>query len=54
METIGIVLIVMAAVASFTKIIDVVTTIRGAKKQARFSLCIPPHPYLCGVRHIAV
>ena len=31
METIGIVLIVMAAVASFTKIIDVVTTIRGAR-----------------------
>ncbi len=36
METIGIVVIVMAAVASLTKIIDVVTTIRGAKKQARF------------------
>ena len=36
METIGIVVIVMAAIASLTKIIDVVTTIRGAKKQARF------------------
>lgn len=31
METIGIVLIVIAAVASLTKIIDVVTTIRGAR-----------------------
>ena len=36
METIGIVVIVMAAIASLTKIIDVLTTIRAAKKQARF------------------
>lgn len=36
METIDIVVIVMAVVASLTKIIDVVTTIRGVKKQARF------------------
>ena len=36
METIGIVVIVMAAVASRTKLIDVVTTIRGVKRQAGF------------------
>lgn len=36
METIGIVVIVMAAVASLTKLIDVVTTIRGVKRQAGF------------------
>lgn len=36
METIGIVVIVMAAVASLTKLIDVVTTTRNAKRQARF------------------
>jgi len=35
MEAIGIVVIVMAAVASLTKIIDMVTTIRNAKRQAR-------------------
>lgn len=36
METIGIVVIVMAAVASLTKLIDVVTTIRGVKRQIGF------------------
>lgn len=36
MEAIGIVVIVMAAVASLTKLIDVVTTTRNAKREARF------------------
>ena len=37
METIGIVVIVMEAIASLTKIIDVVTTIRGACLRIRHS-----------------
>ena len=36
METIDIIVTVMAVVASLTKLIDVVTTIKGAKKFTRF------------------